>query len=53
MKDEGAEGAVVDGAVRGGVGSMIGTMEQSRKHESRRERSFRLDRAVRLAMIAA
>jgi hypothetical protein len=30
----------------------IGTMEQPRRHESRQERSFRLDRAVRLDAFA-
>ena len=34
-------------------GAGIGTTEQPRRHESRREMLFRLNRAVRLDMIAA
>ena len=34
-------------------GGRISTMEQPRWHESRQERSFLLNRAVRLAMMAA
>ncbi len=55
-----SSGARVDAARKRGrnrcPGSLrcrIGTMEQPRRHESRQERSFRLNRAVRLHTIAA